>query len=578
MDSVLTYSYLKLRKNFGKQPLFCETPPALLDSIDPDLSLQREYCLRNPVNNQTQTSITLSKQYMNTIRVTLQDRGVNHAEGGWPKDVNVNDEEATARYRRRFERDDAYVGAVLSSNPYFEHLIHQNNAIEMYNMYFKEMKPQKPVETYSVKIKNAYKDLFQRPVASIAWTFEANSKLVVSHCYKKMLLGKPLNTRLEGNVWDLENANEPAEQFLSPTACWQIVCSPSHPKVMMGGLEDGRVCIFDLREKIEPVRFSMMHLAHRDPVSALLFLHSRLNTEFFSGSSDGKCMWWDIRNISEPVDSLIMSINPTSQDFVSMADAEGISCLQFDKTFPTKFLCGTDTGLVINVNRKGKTHQEIMSAIFNAHYGPVKALYRSPCTTKVFITCGDWTVNIWSDDVHCSPIICGKAHRMQISDVSWSPQKMSGYMSISYDGKFRYWDLLRRHYGAIVTKPVSKFPLLRLKPNKQGKFVAVGDTQGIVNLLSLSDSLVISDNKDKTLMNQTFEREGRREHILETRIKEIRLKLREVETGVDSDIDLMDENVIKTAEDEFKRVVTEELKRSGTTHISSGKRYPMRNR
>ena len=29
-----------------------------------------------------------------------------HFEGGWPKEINPRDEEATARYRRRVEKDD----------------------------------------------------------------------------------------------------------------------------------------------------------------------------------------------------------------------------------------------------------------------------------------------------------------------------------------------------------------------------------------------------------------------------------------------------------------------------------------
>lgn len=38
---------------------------------------------------------------------------MNHIEGGWPKDINMNDPEATLRYRRKIEKDDAYIHAVM---------------------------------------------------------------------------------------------------------------------------------------------------------------------------------------------------------------------------------------------------------------------------------------------------------------------------------------------------------------------------------------------------------------------------------------------------------------------------------
>lgn len=33
---------------------------------------------------------------------------MNHFEGGWPKDVNINDEEATKRYKRKIEKEENY--------------------------------------------------------------------------------------------------------------------------------------------------------------------------------------------------------------------------------------------------------------------------------------------------------------------------------------------------------------------------------------------------------------------------------------------------------------------------------------
>ncbi|KAJ0177244.1 hypothetical protein K1T71_007253 [Dendrolimus kikuchii] len=577
----LTYNYTKLRKSFGRQPMFCETPVYLLDSINPDISLQKKYCLRNPVNSESQATKLQSENHVNTQRVTYQDLGVNHVEGGWPKEVNFNDEEMTARYRRRVEREDNYVDAVLEQHKKFEHYIKQNNATEVYEMYFKSMPSVQPIEKHSLRVNNVYKDLNNnRPVVSMDWTSEDDPKVAIAYCDKRYPILRTVNSNSVCYLWDLENPHYPLQEFEAPTACWQIACSPYQPSIIIGGLEDGRICVFDLRYQKMPIAFSPMHLAHRDPVSALLYMQSRLNTEFFSGSSDGKCMWWDIRNISAPSDILVMTVKIPPGEQVTHANSEGVSALQYDRSFPTRFLCGTDTGIVINVNRKGKSHQEIMSAVFLAQKGPVRTVHRSPCTSKMFITCGDWTVNIWSDDVHTSPIVTGMPHRYQVYDVVWAPQRVSSYMSVCGDGKFRYWDLLRKYREPVIVLPLAKHPLLKIKPHEEGRLIAIGDVRGTMYLLSLSENLVLSGDKDKQLMIQTYERESRREHILESRIKEIRLKQKaEEEAASAPHTEIIDEeSLVKIAEDEYKRVVSEEIRNMGYTPTSAAKKDVMRKR
>lgn len=46
---------------------------------------------------------------MNTERFECENRGMNHTEGGWPKDVNPAEVEQTIRYRKKVEKDEAYI-------------------------------------------------------------------------------------------------------------------------------------------------------------------------------------------------------------------------------------------------------------------------------------------------------------------------------------------------------------------------------------------------------------------------------------------------------------------------------------
>ena len=101
------YFYAKERSRFGRQCLFSEQKK-LLVNIPPDRTLSQDYILKNPVCTGTQYSKTMGFSEANTINAELVAKGVNHVEGGWPKDINIYDEEQTLRYRKKIERDDQY--------------------------------------------------------------------------------------------------------------------------------------------------------------------------------------------------------------------------------------------------------------------------------------------------------------------------------------------------------------------------------------------------------------------------------------------------------------------------------------
>lgn len=66
-----------------------------------------------PVDCETQNCIDIAGQYVLTDNPSLAHIGITHVEGGWPKDINRLDEEQTARYRKKQEKDEAYLNQVI---------------------------------------------------------------------------------------------------------------------------------------------------------------------------------------------------------------------------------------------------------------------------------------------------------------------------------------------------------------------------------------------------------------------------------------------------------------------------------
>ena len=60
---------------------------------------------------------------VNTERSKSMSRGMNHVEGGWPRDVNPTETEQVQRYRKKIEKEDMFIHTVtqLGSVSHFHH-------------------------------------------------------------------------------------------------------------------------------------------------------------------------------------------------------------------------------------------------------------------------------------------------------------------------------------------------------------------------------------------------------------------------------------------------------------------------
>ncbi|KAK2138788.1 hypothetical protein NP493_7116g00004 [Ridgeia piscesae] len=108
----IVYVYTKKRAEFGRQCNFTDRAAELHVDIPPDPSLAENFIERNPVDRGTQCVQEMSEHDVNTERFETDSHGVNHTEGGWPKDVNYAEIEQVTRYRKKVEKDEMYVHTI----------------------------------------------------------------------------------------------------------------------------------------------------------------------------------------------------------------------------------------------------------------------------------------------------------------------------------------------------------------------------------------------------------------------------------------------------------------------------------
>ena len=56
----------------------------------------------------------MQKLKVNTVRFETENRGINHVEGGWPRDVNSLEPDQTSRFRKKTEKEDGYSRCMMS--------------------------------------------------------------------------------------------------------------------------------------------------------------------------------------------------------------------------------------------------------------------------------------------------------------------------------------------------------------------------------------------------------------------------------------------------------------------------------
>ncbi|XP_030631557.1 dynein intermediate chain 3, ciliary, partial [Chanos chanos] len=561
----IVFVYTKKRSEFGKQCNFSDRSAELHVDILPDPSLTANFVERDPCDVPIQCTQEMSEHEVNTERFVSETRGINHIEGGWPKDVNPQEMEQTIRYRKKVEKDEHYVNTIMQLGGLMEHCIKQNNAIDIYQEYFTdEGVAEESKEQPSAKTVNVFRDPneMKRTATSLSWHPDGSRKLAVAYSSLEFQRASG-NMSYDSYIWDIENPNKP-EMTLKPVS--PLVCLEYNPKdshILVGGSYNGQIAYWDTRKGSQPVDMSTIEHSHRDPVYKVIWLQSKTGTDTFSASTDGQVLWWDIRKMNEPTERLVL--DPSKKG--KLDNALGAISLEFETTMPTKFMVGTEQGLVVSCNRKAKTPAEKIVCTYSGHHGPIYALQRNPFFPKNFLTIADWTARIWSEDIKESSIMWTKYHMANLLDGCWSPTRPSVFFTVKMDGTLDVWDFLFKQNDPTLSLKVCNEALYSLRVQDNGRFMACGSQLGTATLLEITSGLCTLQKNEKALATAMFERETKREKILEARHREMRLKERsrseqsKEDEGKEGDSEESTEDLVSRAEKEFFEIVEAEQRK-----------------
>jgi dynein intermediate chain 2 len=511
----IVHVYTKKRSEFGRQPLFTDRLAELNVEIAPDDSLRQDFIDKNPVDMAIQYAPDVSEHEANTERFESESRGMNHTEGGWPKDINPAEVEQTIRFRKKVEKDENYINVVQRLGDKMELYLRQNNAIDIYENYFSgKTFTSIDSDPPSAKTISIFRDPegLKRTVSHISWYPDGAHRLAAAYCSLEFQ-NSSHGMSLDSYIWELENPNKP-EQVLKPAS--PLLCleyNPKDPHLLVGGCYNGQLALFDTRKGSQSLEVTPIEISHKEPVHKIIFPSSKTGSDVFSTSTDGQVLWWDIRKLVEPVEALPLVFPGYKPDFTL-----GGIVVEYESTMPTKFMVGTEQGVILCCNRKAKTPQEKITNAFTGHHGPIYALQRNPFYPKHFLSIGDWTARLWSEDAKESPIMWTKYDESPLTDGCWSPTRPAVFFTSSTSGTMHVWDLVFKQSSPTLTVQVSDESLHSVRCHGGGKMVACGSRSGDLSLLELSDSLSVIQPNEKpnitAVSKQQQQQQQQQQHLV----------------------------------------------------------------
>ncbi|TDG41972.1 hypothetical protein AWZ03_011618 [Drosophila navojoa] len=524
------------RRRFGRQCVF-EDRNELMVSVHPSSRLRLKYIMGNPQTRAMQLSSVMALSEVETENATYDDHGMFHYEGGWPKEVNMNDEEQTLRHRKKVERDDAWGEEVKELIRTTMNTARQNNAINIYDHFFDDL-PHDLGRTICMPFKsrtiNIIHDLWQpqRYMSVINWMPNNNRQIMTQYSNLYELKGE--NRRMVINddsnggtnafyVWDVKNPIKPLYYYDSPEIISCAKICPKEENNMAAGTYTGKVCIWETFESGMCISTCPMEAAHREQTSSLTWVYSKSNTEFYSASLDGSVKFWDIRDLKMPANEIVLE--PYTRNRQNRQNAHGCTVLEFEYTIPVRFIAGTDLGSVFVGNRKGLNPVEMLVGSFMICAGPIRTIHRNPFFVKNFVIVGDWRARIWCEEVKNRPSTMYVKKRSQLMCGAWSSARASLFVTGDIDGVVDFWDFLLSqrkpiysiNFGSTITAVV-------FQPG--GQHLAISLSNGDTHIMNMDEAMKKTTSKEKALMAAMFEREITRSKLLEARVDEIKLRRR----------------------------------------------------
>ena len=141
---------------------------------------------------------------------------------------------------------------------------------------------------------------------------------------------------------------------------------------------------------------------------------------------------------------------------------------------PYRYLVSTDLGSVLSLSLKTDS---VIAEYQTGHQGTVRTVQRNPAYSKVFLTTGDTTMRVSSEDARWSSIMSSYSS-LHVTAATWSPTRAGLILSGREDGVVEAWDLQHHLASPLLASKVAASPVTDIKFCQSGGLALVSTAAG----------------------------------------------------------------------------------------------------
>lgn len=285
-------------------------------------------------------------------------------------------------------------------------------------------------------------------------------------------------------IWNSNFSSRAEFELNSGAKVSRAIFSPFNSEYVVSGLECGRLYLYDLRAKRDPVLKSLpLNESHKSAITGLDFIGGQNSNNIVSVSEEGKLCLWNLAKLDYPVKSVeilagdrkkdddiafplepfCLSIIPgdTSSVYLGVADACVYQCTVLGANSSDKLL-----------DRTFKSHSSVVTALSHNKASSVSNLVSNAMLSGSL----DWTVKLWNVK-NAEPLYTFLHHGAPITDVQWNPGHPALFVSSDSEGKVAVVDLYQDFDNPVWTTKLNS-AVLNAKWDVTGRFLALTDDQG----------------------------------------------------------------------------------------------------
>jgi dynein intermediate chain len=332
-----------------------------------------------------------------------------------------------------------------------------------------------------------------RIVTDIEWMSRHPDLLLVS--YNK---GEEANIGEQDglvNVWATTLPTRPEYSLYCQSEVTKIINNPFRPNEVIGGTYAGYIVVWDIRAKSTPVLKSYLTSdSHSYPIYSLEVVGTENANNIVSISNDGRLCTWQMEMFTSPQKSFELKHHGKEVCVI---------CMAFPQDESNDFYVGAeDNSLyfaqVHNMTEITKDNTGTINSL-PGHCAPVTSLslHPTPVTwskgrdySHLMLSCSmDWSIKLWNPKVGTLPLTTFESGQDYVFDVKWSPVHPSLFASCDAEGFIDLWDINADLENPIAHKRRDNSIVHKLAWSFDGKRLAAGGANGVVNVYNIEDKV-----------------------------------------------------------------------------------------